>query len=673
MSQGDLTSEDVSNVHSRSDSFDSDNALDGNRPLHKELVRAMYGSDGHTDGVSVVFEAGDIFRVVQRPGDGWVDVLMKNRTRAFVPESWVETVSAAEVAASRKRGSLASQSALSEDQPSEMSVHSATSADDVASSTNSQSSSHGRHHHHRRTPSHALGGDLDDVLEDVPSGATDSSSAAHIAAKEGPLDRKVLVEGGKKLKKRGWVGLHAVLSTSGHLNLYKEEKDVRKGRKPVHSLHLAEGGISAKKTEHKKRKSVLHVGNDSDNFMLHTSSEAELQAWLDLFALACGGTLPLEAAPTASADAPAAETKRRSSVDLVPGALRTRSNSDKAFKDTEKAKEKEKEKAEKAEKKERKEREKAEKLEKEKAEKAEKEREKEREKEEKRKRKSSSTAAPVPEELSGNAPPATPTEKGHTRNPSTHMRTPSVHGHTRTPSQSNPAVDMAGANGATKVSNFKWLGNFLKARPKLEDLKKKGLIQNTVFGAELSEQVRREGEDVPIIVRKCVEYVETKAMDVVGIYRLSANASLVQKTAVLFNEDSSKVDLSTIPDPHAVTAILKQYFRELADPVFTDILYPRFMEVGHITDYSERLAATRTVVISLPQIYYTTVKFIFEHLRRVADHGDVNKMHANNLAIVFGPTLLRPMVATPASLIQETPYQCRIVEEMITNQQWFFN
>lgn len=40
------------------------------------------------------------------------------------------------------------------------------------------------------------------------------------------------------------------------------------------------------------------------------------------------------------------------------------------------------------------------------------------------------------------------------------------------------------------------------------------------------------------------------------------------------------MDVSEEADVHAVTGLLKLYFRELAEPAFTDALYPRFIEAG---------------------------------------------------------------------------------------------
>lgn len=58
---------------------------------------------------------------------------------------------------------------------------------------------------------------------------------------------------------------------------------------------------------------------------------------------------------------------------------------------------------------------------------------------------------------------------------------------------------------------------------------------------------------------------------------------------------------------------------------------------------------------------------------RVSENYD-NKMSPSNLGIVFGPTLLRPLVSTDMSMIAllETSYQAVLVEFLITHHDKIF-
>jgi len=47
---------------------------------------------------------------------------------------------------------------------------------------------------------------------------------------------------------------------------------------------------------------------------------------------------------------------------------------------------------------------------------------------------------------------------------------------------------------------------------------------------------------------------------------------------------------------------------------------------------------------SLPDANYYTIVYMLEHLVRIANQSDHNKMSLSNLATIFGPTLMHPAV-----------------------------
>ena len=61
----------------------------------------------------------------------------------------------------------------------------------------------------------------------------------------------------------------------------------------------------------------------------------------------------------------------------------------------------------------------------------------------------------------------------------------------------------------------------------------------------------------------------------------------------------------------------------------------------------------------------------FSPLLRVMDNGSVNKMHSQNVAIVFGPTLLRSE-GDPFEMAKLTPVQNGIVEVMLIEFEKIF-
>eukprot|EP00053_Salpingoeca_punica_P019710 m.201552 g.201552 ORF g.201552 m.201552 type:complete len:753 (-) comp17707_c0_seq2:1672-3930(-) len=224
----------------------------------------------------------------------------------------------------------------------------------------------------------------------------------------------------------------------------------------------------------------------------------------------------------------------------------------------------------------------------------------------------------------------------------------------------------------------KTLNKYLGMRPAKEDLEKKGIIREPVFGGTIAGQVQREAkaqptlatENVPLVVSKCIAKVDFFLTEQ-GIYRLSGNASQIQRLVGKCNEDVFSLDLAN-EDLHCVTGLLKLYFRELSDPVFTERLYPEFLAAAKISDKDERMKTLKGLILQLPTENQFTLRMLFEHLLRVAAHGDVNKMLCNNLAIVFGPTLLRQSEPPLESIVSDTPYQNSVVEELLREKSYFF-
>uniref|UniRef100_A0A8B9KGU4 ABR activator of RhoGEF and GTPase n=1 Tax=Astyanax mexicanus TaxID=7994 RepID=A0A8B9KGU4_ASTMX len=167
--------------------------------------------------------------------------------------------------------------------------------------------------------------------------------------------------------------------------------------------------------------------------------------------------------------------------------------------------------------------------------------------------------------------------------------------------------------------------------------------QSGVFGVKISVVTKRERSKVPYIVRQCIEEVEKRGIDEVGIYRISGVATDIQALKAAFDTNTKDilVMLSDM-DINAIAGTLKLYFRELPEPLLTDRLYPAFMEGIALSDPAAKENCMMHLLRSLPDPNLITFLTLLEHLKRVAEKEPINKMSLHNLATVFGPTLLRP-------------------------------
>uniref|UniRef100_A0A3P8V6S4 Rho GTPase activating protein 12a n=1 Tax=Cynoglossus semilaevis TaxID=244447 RepID=A0A3P8V6S4_CYNSE len=216
------------------------------------------------------------------------------------------------------------------------------------------------------------------------------------------------------------------------------------------------------------------------------------------------------------------------------------------------------------------------------------------------------------------------------------------------------------------------LKKFLTRRPTLQAVRDKGYIKDQVFGCSLSSLCQRENSTVPEFVMTCIDHVESSGLRVDGLYRVSGNLAIIQKLRYAVNHDE-KVNLveGKWEDVHVTTGALKMFFRELPEPLFTFKFFHDFINAIKMSEYKQRVQSIRDLVKQLPRANHDTMQVLFKHLRKVVDHGEENRMTTHSLAIVFGPTLLRPETETLNMAIHMV-YQNQIVELILVEYENIF-
>ncbi|XP_034021448.1 rho GTPase-activating protein 12-like isoform X4 [Thalassophryne amazonica] len=223
----------------------------------------------------------------------------------------------------------------------------------------------------------------------------------------------------------------------------------------------------------------------------------------------------------------------------------------------------------------------------------------------------------------------------------------------------------------TKKTRHK-LKKFLTRRPTLQAVRDKGYIKDQVFGCSLSDLCHRENASVPSFVKMCIDHVENNGLFVDGLYRVSGNLAVIQKLRFAVNHDE-KVNLADgkWEDIHVTTGALKMYFRELPEPLFTYALFHDFVSAIKIPDFRQRVQAVKDLVRQLPKPNHDTMQALFKHLNKVIGYGEENRMTTQSVAIVFGPTLLRPEKET-WNIAVHMVYQNQIVELILLEYENIF-
>ncbi|XP_065723467.2 uncharacterized protein RhoGAP102A isoform X2 [Drosophila suzukii] len=157
---------------------------------------------------------------------------------------------------------------------------------------------------------------------------------------------------------------------------------------------------------------------------------------------------------------------------------------------------------------------------------------------------------------------------------------------------------------------------------------------------------------VPMFVNNCIEYLEENGLQKVGLFRVSTSKKRVKQLREEFDKNCNfRISVNTCP--HDVATLLKEFLRDLPEPLLCDSLYSTFLKTQRIRNRRLQLEAISHLIRLLPIPHRDTLYVLLVFLAKVAAHSDDicstdgnclmfgNKMDSNNLATVFAPNILR--------------------------------
>ncbi|KAJ6240402.1 rho gtpase-activating protein 68f [Anaeramoeba flamelloides] len=154
-----------------------------------------------------------------------------------------------------------------------------------------------------------------------------------------------------------------------------------------------------------------------------------------------------------------------------------------------------------------------------------------------------------------------------------------------------------------------------------------------VFNAPLSPLL-----PVHPFIQRCVDFIREIGLDKHGIFRKSPSPTVVKKIIKDLNKGIS-VDIQEY-DVHTAASLIKQYLRDLPEPLLTNNLFQDFIEIPEIKVAEEQLEKLISLLRLIPvanQILLLTLLGLFSDIN---DHQENNKMNYDNLSFFFGPSIL---------------------------------
>ncbi|XP_044055837.1 unconventional myosin-IXb isoform X2 [Siniperca chuatsi] len=187
------------------------------------------------------------------------------------------------------------------------------------------------------------------------------------------------------------------------------------------------------------------------------------------------------------------------------------------------------------------------------------------------------------------------------------------------------------------------------------------------FGVRVSHLVS-DKNPVPMVLEMMLEHVEMHGLYTEGIYRKSGSANRMKELHQRLETDPHLVCLEDYPI-HTVTGLVKQWLRELPDPLMTFTHYNDFLHAVELPEKQEQLHAIYKELDELPTANFNTLERLVFHLVRVCKEEAHNRMSPNSLAIVFAPCVLRcPDSADPLLSMKDVAKTTTCIEIVINEQ-----
>ncbi|XP_060749398.1 rho GTPase-activating protein 4a isoform X1 [Tachysurus vachellii] len=175
-------------------------------------------------------------------------------------------------------------------------------------------------------------------------------------------------------------------------------------------------------------------------------------------------------------------------------------------------------------------------------------------------------------------------------------------------------------------------------------------INQKPFSRDMLSYIQASGEPVPLVVESCIRFINLHGLHHEGIFRVPGSQLEVNRLRDLFEKGEDPLD-EEICDLDSVAGVLKLYFRGMENPLFPKDRYDQLMECGRIEDDSEKVAQLKSVILSYPSPLVVVMRYLFAFLHHVSQYSDENMMQPYNLAVCFGPSLIRgPGDADPVTL-----------------------
>ncbi|KAF6719544.1 SLIT-ROBO Rho GTPase-activating protein 3 [Oryzias melastigma] len=227
----------------------------------------------------------------------------------------------------------------------------------------------------------------------------------------------------------------------------------------------------------------------------------------------------------------------------------------------------------------------------------------------------------------------------------------------------------------TKVKEFLTSNSLASKLQAKHDLLHDAIQKAEAVDSDPSRRRRRmsrtqsSGQQIPVVVESCIRFINLHGLHHEGIFRVPGSQREVNLIRDAFERGEDPLSEGEC-DLDSVAGVLKLYFRGLEPPLFPYDSYSDLLECVQIDDDAEKAAKIKTIVSTFPRPLVIVMRYLFAFLNHVSQYSDENMMQPYNLAVCFGPSLLRGLNSDDA--VARQPQVNDLVKTMIIQHDAIF-
>ncbi|NXP12280.1 RHG07 protein, partial [Thinocorus orbignyianus] len=159
-----------------------------------------------------------------------------------------------------------------------------------------------------------------------------------------------------------------------------------------------------------------------------------------------------------------------------------------------------------------------------------------------------------------------------------------------------------------------------------------------VFGVPLLLNVQRTSHPLPNGILQALDYLRSHFLDQVGLFRKSGVKSRILSLREM-NETNPNNVCYEGQSAFDVADMVKQYFRDLPEPIFTSRLCESFLHIYQYVPKDQQFQAVQAAILLLPKENREALKILLFFLRDVVAFVEENQMTPTNIAVCLAPSL----------------------------------